>query len=64
MIIKDTVQYTETDSEVASAILKKLSNHLWYLSEVTVALAFFDSNVSYDEKRKMVAKLKSKSGHL
>lgn len=37
-----------------------MSSHLWYLSEELVALAFFDSNVSFEEKRKMVENLRSK----
>lgn len=53
--IKDTIKYSETDSSISAAVLKKMSNHLWYLSEEVVALALFDKNVSFEEKRKMVA---------
>lgn len=58
--IKDTIAYAKTDSKVSEAVIKKMSNHLWYISEKTVALAFFDSKVSFDEKRRMVQRLKSK----
>lgn len=58
--IKGSIEYAKTDSAVSKAILNKKSNHLWYLSEELVALAFFDSNVSFEEKRKMVEQLKSK----
>ncbi len=40
---------------------KKFVNHLWYLSEELIALAFFDENVSADCKRKMCQAIKSRS---
>lgn len=55
--VKDTIKYSKTDSSVSAAVLKKMSNHLWYLCEETVALAFFDKNVPFEEKRKMVKNL-------
>lgn len=58
--IKDSIKYADTDSAISKVILKKMSNHLWYLAEDCVALAFFDANVSSDEKRKMVKNLSSK----
>ena len=45
----------------ANKALKKLANHLWYLSEELVALALFDSNVTLEEKRRMTAALQRKS---
>lgn len=53
--IQNVIKYP--DSKVSAVILKKYSNHLWYLWDETVALAFFDKNVSFEEKRKMVANL-------
>lgn len=41
-----------------------MSNHLWYLSEETIALAFFDQKVSSEEKRKMVDNLNLDEPHL
>lgn len=58
--IKNSVDYCETDPMISAAILKKISNHLWYMSEEIVALAFFDINVSHYEKRKMISQLKCK----
>ena len=40
----------------------KLRTLLWYLSEVLVGLAFFDSEISFTEKAEMVAAL-SKTGN-
>lgn len=58
--INDVANYAKTDTKISAEILKKMSNHLWYLSEEVIALAFFDSKVSFEEKRKMVEKLQSK----
>lgn len=37
----------------------KWKNHLWYLAAETVALFFFDSDVSLEEKQNMVGRLQS-----
>ncbi len=47
------------DKELAYVVIKKFSGHLWYLTDETVALAFFDSNVSFEIKSKMVQKINS-----
>lgn len=44
------------------AAAKKLSSHLWYLSEEQVALAFFDPDVSCEEKRLMSEAMKVRHG--
>lgn len=58
--VQDAIKYLEINPDIAAATLKKISNHLWYISEETVALAFFDPNVSLEEKRKMVENLNLK----
>lgn len=58
--VKDSIAYAKTDSAISAALLNKVKNHLWYLSEDKIALAFFDPNVNYEEKRKMVDRLQSK----
>ena len=45
------------DSASSKAALNKLKNHLWYLSEELVALAFFDSEVDPSIKKQMLANL-------
>lgn len=57
--IKNAINYASTDSAISTEILRKMTNHMWYLSEEAVALAFFDSDVSFEEKRKMVDKLQA-----
>lgn len=58
--VKNVVKYSENDSAISAAVVKKMTNHLWYLSEENIGLAFFDSRVSFEEKRKMVQMLQSK----
>lgn len=42
---------------ISAAVLTKCKNHLWYLSEETIALAFFDPLVPNEEKQKMFQRL-------
>lgn len=61
IFIKNSIKYADADSIISTTVLNKMSNHLWYLSKEAAALAFFDSRVSFKDKRKMVEKLKSKA---
>lgn len=58
-IIQDMIAYKKENNVIAMAALDKLSNHLWYLSEETVAMALFDSNISSATKQKMVENMNS-----
>lgn len=60
--LKSLHEYTELDENLSNTMVKKFIRHLWYLAEEAVALAFFDSNVSYDTKRKMVTKMRDGGG--
>lgn len=55
--VRNAVTYAQVDRPVSAVILKKMSNHLWYLSPELMAMAFFDSNVLIEEKRKMIDRL-------
>lgn len=55
--MKDIYEYRKIDQEMSNLAVKKFSNHLWYLSDETIALALFDTQVSSDEKRKMAREL-------
>lgn len=57
--IKKAINYAETDFKVSERVLSKFAGHLWYLSSEALGLAFFDDNVSTEEKRKMVEALKN-----
>ena len=47
-------EYKALDAPVVTAAMKSFSNHLWYLSETLIGLAFFDADVPVDEKMGMV----------
>lgn len=57
--IKDAIEYF--DKKVSGVLLDKFRNHLWYLSEEAIGLAFFDSEVPLETKRKMIQALGSTS---
>lgn len=64
VFLKKAVDYSDIDSTISNAIINKLKNHVWYLAEETIALAFFDSDVCLEEKKKMVMSLSSKEPSL
>lgn len=55
--LKAVYAYKTIDKCLSEAVLKKIRNHLWYLSPEVVALSFFDKNISVHIKRKMVKAL-------
>lgn len=57
--MKDVIGYTHIDPSILPKILDKMKNHLWYLSDETIAFAFFDPTVSVDEKKRMANNLHS-----
>lgn len=56
-LLIDLESYKTTHEAVAKAALKSFSGHLWYLSEILVGLAFFDNEVSTENKSAMVTAL-------
>lgn len=58
--IKNAIDYSSIDAQVSEIILKKFSNHLWYLFVLPIGAAFFDRNISIDELKKMVLALRKK----
>lgn len=59
--LREAFEFEKNDKVVSDAVVEKMKNHLWYLTPETVALSFFDSNVSLEIKRKMVNQLKAKN---
>src|SRR6218665_695621 len=49
-------------TEIARVATTAFERHLWYLSEILIAFAFFDDAVSTEEKRLMVAALREVEG--
>lgn len=56
-MIKNLLEFAKKDKTAGNAALCKISSHLWYVSEITVGLAFFDEEIIDSVKRKMVASL-------
>ena len=53
--LKNLNSYREVDKKKTSRIaINKLCNHLWYLAPETAALAFFDDEIGFDSKKRMV----------
>lgn len=50
-------KYESVDADISKAAINKFCNHLWYLSEENVGLAFFDTTIPDEIKSKMVESL-------
>ena len=61
-LLKDLQSYQDIHTDISKATSAKLGNHLWYLSDELVGLAFFDRNIVADTKRKMVKSLQDTEG--
>ncbi|XP_076683131.1 uncharacterized protein LOC143376538 [Andrena cerasifolii] len=55
--LKNLYAYSAINKNVSSAALHKFCNHLWYLTSEAAALAFFESNITHDAKKRMVLAL-------
>lgn len=61
-LLKSLVAYSSVNAAISEAASRKLSDHLWYLSEKLVGLAFFDSSVCCEIKDKMVTAMDTVDG--
>lgn len=61
-LLQELESFKAIDKDIANAAQNKLRGHLWYLSETNIALAFFDDEVDFETKKKMVLNL-NKEGH-
>lgn len=57
-LLKDLTAFESVNKTMATVALKKILGHLWYLSEELVSFAFFDNELSVQDKKKMVDALK------
>ena len=62
-LLKAVMKYEDINPPISKAVTKKLSNHLWYLSEELAPLALFDVGVDAELKRQMVSAMKEVDGH-
>ena len=60
-VLSKLFEYQTVDCDISRVALKKLQNHLWYLSPEAVALAFFYSSLSFESKQRMIDALNYKS---
>jgi hypothetical protein len=56
-LLKQLKSFENINKAMSKKALTKFLGHLWYLSEELVALAFFDDEVSFETKQKMVTAL-------
>lgn len=61
-LLQELESFKAIDKDTANAAQNKLRGHLWYLSEANIALAFFDDEVDFETKKKMLLNL-NKEGH-
>ena len=55
LVLKSLLEYSSIHLAISKSTSRKFSNHLWFLSQKLVSLAFFDSWVSSSIKRRMVS---------
>lgn len=56
VFLQELNEYKNTDGPLANAVINKIVNHLWYLSDEAIALAFFDSNLSVELRGAMAVR--------
>lgn len=56
-MLKNLYSFKEIMPVTAEAVISKLRNHMWYLSQTLIALAFFDDEVSVADKLLMIQNL-------
>ncbi|XP_031781453.1 uncharacterized protein LOC116416627 [Nasonia vitripennis] len=59
--LKCLYEYRRIDESISDCAVRKIMNHLWYLTPHLTALAFFDFTISNEEKLKMCEALQSNS---
>ena len=58
-LLREMRMYKSVDIGVANAAFSAFENHLWYITEELVPLAFYSSHVTVEEKKAMVSVLKN-----
>jgi hypothetical protein len=59
-LMNSLLQYSTIHQAISTATAKKLSSHLWYLSQELVGLSLFDDRVFSSTKKLMVAAMQKK----
>jgi len=63
-LLKKMWAFKSVDKGVSHAAIRAFSRHLWYISEELVGLAFFDEQVTVEEKQLMVNAMEHMPGTL
>lgn len=61
-LLKCLLKYSSTNSAISKVTSHKMMDHLWYLSENLVGLAFFDNAISNEIKDRMVQAMNEVDG--
>lgn len=61
LLLNLLLEYSSIHSAISKATSHKFSNHLWYMSQELVSLAFFDRRVSSSTKRLMVSAMHNRA---
>uniref|UniRef100_A0ABD2XHX8 Uncharacterized protein n=1 Tax=Trichogramma kaykai TaxID=54128 RepID=A0ABD2XHX8_9HYME len=56
--LKDLDDFKKIDDQLATKIINKFCNHLWYISKELICISFFNEDIECAEKEKMVKNLK------
>lgn len=52
-LLRCLLNYQEIDKDISERAMEKFSNHLWYFNAELIALVFFDTSISDQEKSEM-----------
>ncbi|XP_044580402.1 uncharacterized protein LOC123262280 isoform X2 [Cotesia glomerata] len=61
ILMQQLILYDKINSSVSKGALKKMSDHLWYLSDKLAIISLFDDAVDPEVKKKMVKNLKNRN---
>ena len=56
-LIQDMLKYRLTDAEVADAVIGKMANHRWYLTQEVIPFALFSSSLSNEAKHNIAMRI-------
>jgi len=58
--VKELITYEEFNPRIANVALQKFSNHMWYLTEVSIGFSVFDTMLSDQERESIVSAMKNR----
>jgi len=60
--LQKLLDFKEVDEKTSEAAVKKIANHLWYLTEELIPLSLFDPEVPVEDKSAIVDAMKNTEG--